>query len=159
MTKDKNWFFFYLFIFRNEFPFKWQLRTLFRVCIIKSHDSDGYYLSIFFLCRLMWFQVIRYRIYFKQSSMKFIFLSSVVIWIKFCRCYLIYTKTFRLMKYCTVKQILDNFKLIENLFLIHCIILVQNNAVYKPQKHTLWFDLHRFKCNLYERFLLAQKLM
>lgn len=41
------------------------------------------------------------------------------------------------MKYCTVKQILDNFKLIENLFLIHCIILVQNNAVYKPQKHTL----------------------
>lgn len=104
----------------------------------------------------MWFQVIRYRIYFKQSSMKFIFLSSVVIWIKFCRCHLIYTKTFRLMKYCTVKQILDNFKLIENLFLIHCIILVQNNAVYKPQKHTLWFDLHRFKCNLYERFLLAK---
>lgn len=115
--------------------------------------------QLFFLCRLMWFQVIRYRIYFKQSSMKFIFLSSVVIWIKFCRCHLIYTKTFRLMKYCTVKQILDNFKLIENLFLIHCIILVQNNAVYKPQKHTLWFDLHRFKCNLYERFLLAQKLM
>ena len=88
--------------------------------------------QLFFLCRLMWFLVIRYRIYFKQSSMKFIFLSSIVIRIKFCWCYLIYTKTFRLMKYCTVKQILDNFKLIENLFLIPCIILVQNNAVYNP---------------------------
>lgn len=88
------------------------------------------YYQLFFLCRLMWFQVIRYRIYFKQSPMKFIFLSSIVIRIKFCWCYLIYTKTFDWWNTVQLSKFLIILKLIENLFLIPCIILVQNNAVY-----------------------------
>ena len=37
-----------------------------------------------YLCRILWFLGIHCRIYFKQSSMKFISLSSVVMKIKFC---------------------------------------------------------------------------
>ena len=119
-----------------------------------------------YLCRILWFLGIHCRIYFKQSSMKFISLSSVVMKIKFCWCYLIDTKHFDWWNTVQIGKFLIILKLIENWFLIS---FSTKNAVYNAysflcivvgfqttKTYSMILICTALKCNLHERFLQAQ---